>query len=144
MIDVGQVRQVIENADVFVIGFANFAERLLIDNRASDEAGPLVRIVEPMASVQERLFWLGKERGSFGMPQSFSFFSWPHSVGYLRESGIWQAMLDRLDAAADSGVARALAHAFEDLSALERELLHAAIKGDRFVTLWPPEPAQTS
>jgi hypothetical protein len=142
MIDVGQVRQVVEGADVFVIGFANFAERLLIDTRSSDDAGPMVRVVEPLGSVQERLFWLGKERGAFGMPQSFTFFAWPHSIAYLKQSGIWQRILERLDANVDAATAKACENAYEDLTALEREVLHAAVRGDRFVTLWPPQPAQ--
>jgi hypothetical protein len=143
MVDVGQVRQVIDAADVFVIGFANFAERLLVDTRTAETAGPMVRVVEPLSSVQERLFWLGKERGAFGMPESFTFFAWPHSIAFLKQSGLWQRMLDRLDAAEDAATAKAFDNAFEDLTALERELLNAAIKGNRFVTLWPPAPAQS-
>jgi hypothetical protein len=139
LVDVGQVREVVETADVFVIGFSNLPERLLIDTRASTLFGPMIKVVEPLGSIQERLFWLAQERGSFGMPQSFTFFAWPHSIGYLEESGIWARVLDRVRPNADAE--RKCAAAFATLRTLEREAMLAAIKGDRFVTIWPADPS---
>jgi hypothetical protein len=143
LIDIGQVREVVEDADVFVVGFANFTERLLIDARSNEDDGPMVRIVEPMGSVQERLFWLGKERGAFGMPRAFTFFAWPHTISYLEQCGLWARVRERVGAGADLAVGAQCDEALERLRALEREVLSAAILGERFVTLWPPEPAQT-
>jgi hypothetical protein len=140
LIDVGQVRQVVENADVFVIGFSNFPERLLVDARTDAKTGPLVQVVEPLGSIEERLFWLGKERGNFGMPQSFTFFAWPHSISYLQECGIWQRARDRVNADGDAAAAQACDAALERLDGLDRAVLVAAVKGERYVTLWPPEP----
>jgi hypothetical protein len=136
LIDVGQVRGIVENADVFAIGFSNFAQRLLVDTRSNDTDGPLVQVVEPLNSVQERLFWLGKERGSFGMPESFTFFAWPHSLKFLEQSGLWQRIRDRVGAARDNDSARQCEEALNELRELEGRVVAAAITGEGFVSLW--------
>jgi hypothetical protein len=139
LIDVGQIRHVLENADVFAIGFANFAERLLVDTRRNDDIGPMVRVVEPLASVQERYFWLGRERPSFGAPQGFAFFAWPHSIGFLEQSGIWERIHERTGAATDAAAALQCDNSLEDLKALERVAIQDAIRGRRYVSLWPQQ-----
>ncbi len=142
LVDIGQIRNVVESADVFVIGFAHFAERLLVDTRTNARTGPMIRVVKPLGSVEERLFWLGRKRGSFGMPESFTFFGWPHSTAYLRESGIWQRIIERVCADFDPEAARQCDAGLARLRALEHEVVNAAIKGERFVTIWPAEPGR--
>jgi hypothetical protein len=137
LIDAGQIGRVVEEADVFAIGFAGFAERLLVDTRQDEDTGPLVRVVEPLASAQERFSWLGKERPSFGPPQGFTFFAWPHSIGFLEQSGIWALIRERVHAATDAAAARQCEYSLDDLKALERVALYDAILGRRYVSLWP-------
>jgi len=139
MIDVGQVREAVDKADVFVIGFSDLPERLLIDTRSNGKQGPLVKVVEPLGSVQERLFWLGKERGDFGMPKSFTFFPWPHSVGFLEESGIWERIRGRVGAATDPAAAQQCDAALAELRQLSQRVLIDAALGHNFVTLWPQQ-----
>jgi hypothetical protein len=139
LVDVGQIRQVVENADVFAVGFANFSERLLVDTRRNAEAGPMVRVVEPLGSVQERYFWLGKERPAFGPPQNFVFFAWPHSIAFLQQSGIWERICERVGAPTDPDAARQCDNSLEDLKALERQVLTNAILGRNYVGLWPQQ-----
>jgi hypothetical protein len=43
-----------------------FPERLIVDTRHTDSDGPMVEVVEPVATVEERFFWLGQRRPSFG------------------------------------------------------------------------------
>jgi hypothetical protein len=142
LIDLGRVKQVVEDADVFTIGFANFAERLLVDSRHSADAGPMVRVVEPLGSVQERYFWLGKERPSLSAPEAFVFFSWPHSIGFLAQSGVWERIRERVGAASRPDAARQCDNAWQDLLALERHDLLDAILGRQYVSLWPQEQQQ--
>src|ERR1700730_14624137 len=96
MVDLEELRQVVENADVFAIGFRTFPQRLIIDARSTDREGTMVRAVEPVATVEERFFWLGKERPSFGVPERFTFFVWPHSLRYFEESGLGQIIRERV------------------------------------------------
>ena len=48
MVDLEELRKVVENADVFAIGFRTFPQRLIIDARSTDSEGTMVRVVEPV------------------------------------------------------------------------------------------------
>ena len=137
IIDVGEVRKVVDNADVFAIGFSNFAERLLIDTRSNSEERPFVQIVEPVDSLKERFFWLGRHRPSLGLPETFMFFAWPHSPAYLVESGIWDRIRARVGADQDEEMERECASALRGLNDLERDEMVSAIKGEGYFTTWP-------
>jgi len=133
LIDVGEVASIVDKADVFLVGFANFSERLLVDTRSDGATRPLVRVVASLGSFQERIFWLGRNRPTLGVPRDFSFINWPHSPGFLEESGIW----DRIRSRVDADNAAACDRAIERLTRLELKTMLDAIHGDRHVTLWP-------
>jgi hypothetical protein len=134
MIDLEELRRVVDNADVFTIGFRMFPERLIVDTRSADDTPPMVRIVEPVTSVEERFFWLGKERPQFSVPERFTFFIWPHSIRYLEESGLGDLIRNRvypLDVET-----REIADSLAQLRRLERKAEHDAITGRNYHTLW--------
>jgi hypothetical protein len=127
-VDVEAVHDLLRRADVLAIGFPLFPERLLIDTRTSGDEGPLVAIVEPVATVQERYLWLGKHRGNFGAPEAFSFFTWPHTVRGMGERDILAPLRSRLaDVSNDGG--EMLDQALERLAGLEQNAIRDAIKG---------------
>jgi hypothetical protein len=102
----------------------------------------MIEVVEPVATVEERFFWLGQRRPSFGVPQQFTFFVWPHSIGYLEESGLLQDIRNRVyatDETGDSG--RQMAQAVTRLFGLERRATFDAIHGRNYHTLWERAPA---
>ena len=133
MVDLEELKNVVDNADVFTIGFRLFPERLIVDTRSEGEAGPVVRVVEPVTSVEERFFWLGKERPQFGAPERFSFFIWPHSVRYFEESGLGDMIRQRLSS---EDADRQLAESEQSLYALERRAEVDAILGRNYHSLW--------
>ena len=133
VVDVEQVREAVAAADVLVVGFRAFAERLLIDSRTNESAGPLVRVVEPLGGVTERMHWLGRHRPQFGLPQRFTFFVWPHSVDFLEASGVAQMFRD---AVVVGGGGEQVDAALHELRALERGARRAAVAGDQWRTLW--------
>ena len=61
LIDLEEVGKVVDTSDVFTIGFRMFPQRVIIDAREVGEVGPMVRVVEPVDSVEERFHWLGRE-----------------------------------------------------------------------------------
>lgn len=142
LVDLGQIEEIVDKADVFAIGFRLFPERVLIDTRhdAQDPDGPcglpMVAIVDPVATVQERFFWLGQHRPTLGMPKNFMFFFWPHSVRYLRESGVWDLVRARLTRSGFAGAEETLEAALKDLEQREYRATCAAIKGETFQTIW--------
>lgn len=132
-----EYKQVIDLCDVFVIGFHLFPERLVVDARCNEDAGPMVRVAEPLASVQARYYWLGRERPGFGAPERFMFAPWQHSLRFFEESGLLARIRERI-VTLDRSVAGACDDAFHELRRLERAGTIEAIRGeDRYRTLWP-------
>jgi hypothetical protein len=136
LVDIGEIRNIVANADVFAVGFRLFPERLLVDTRSDRNELPMVAIVDPVETVQERFFWLGQHRPTLGMPQSFMFFFWPHSVRYLEESGLWQEIRARIEGRGFAGAVETCEAALQDLLIRERAATIDAISGQRYRTLW--------
>jgi hypothetical protein len=142
LVDLDQIRRIVDNADVFTVAFRLFPERLLIDTRydISDPDGPcrmpMVAIVDPVETVEERFFWLGQHRPTLGTPQAFNFLYWPHSIAWLQESGVWSAMSDRILRGGFDGAGETLDAAFRDLLERERQANIDAITGERHHTIW--------
>lgn len=142
LVDLRQVEQIVNRADVFTIAFRLFPERLLVDTRhdANDAGGPcgmpMVAIVDPVESVEDRYFWLGQHRPGLGSPESFMFFYWPHSIRYLEESGIWAAVRGRVIPEGFAGATETLRAALADLYGREHAAQVEAIRGEKHQTLW--------
>jgi hypothetical protein len=135
-IDEDAMEQILRNGDVIAVGFLWFPERLLIDTRTDAETGPLVAVVAPVANLQERYHWLGRHRAMFGMPEAFSFFTWPQTVRGMAERDALATLRRRLAATSNDGSAL-LDQALEKLIELEREAMKAAIRGDKpWETIW--------
>ena len=138
-VDLEALRERLENADLIVIGFHAFPERLLLDARSSPTEGPLVAVVAPVTSLQERYAWLGKHRSAFGLPDDFTFAMWPHSISLIREHKVLEPMSARMTAVsneADLAMSRAIAR----LEVLERRTIREAVLGGPgWESLWPEE-----
>lgn len=135
-IDLPGITQIIDAADVFVIGFTIFAERLLVDARYDAEEGPLVLVVPPVASVEERYRHLRELRPRFRLPERFMFFVWPKSMASLERLGLWERLRQRALASGHVGVLRSCDDALTLLKQKERDGIIAAIKGEGFQDLW--------
>ena len=135
-VDMAAMGEVMQRADVLTIGFSVFAERLLIDVRSSPVQGPLVTIVGPVATVQERYMWLGQHRGAFGAPEAFSFIVWPKSVRNLVERDGLAPMARRLMLVSPEAAAT-LHDELAKLAWMERESTRMAIRGEGpWKTIW--------
>ncbi len=137
LIDLEEAMKVVQEADVFTAAFGLFPQRLLVDTRTSDTEGPSLEVVEPVGSLAERYFWLGQRRPSFGPPQRFAFFLWPHSIAFLREAGVVDGIRGRLERANASSVATIVEVAIAELEKLERQAILDAIIGQHHHTIWP-------
>jgi hypothetical protein len=137
LVDFDEIGRLIKSADVFTVGFTAFAERLLIDSRSNDTETPLVQVVQPKGSAQERVRWLYRRRPSLGTPQTFSFVAWPHSPAFLVESGVWDMLRDKVGASLDPQVETQCDLALKRLHNLDREATIALITGEHCTTLWP-------
>jgi len=132
-IDSEALNRLLQHSDLITIGFTLFPERLLVDTRSNDQQGQFAEMVAPVASVQERYLWLGKHRGSFGPPEGFAFFVWPHTVRYLIERDALAPLRERLSPEARESLDVAIATAAE----LERRAMQEIVRGsDRWPAVW--------
>jgi hypothetical protein len=139
LVDLEAIRRLIGSADIFVLGFPHLPERLLVDSRANDKEAPLIQVVEPAGSAQERLIWLYRRRPSLGVPQSFSFFAWPHSPSFLIESGVWDQIRQRVGADIDAEARAQCDLALKQIQNLDLSASQSLLRGERCFTLWPPQ-----
>lgn len=140
LVDVEAVGEAIDRSDVLTIGFRSFPERLIVDSRRNEAVGPMVRVVEPVSGVEERMFWLGRNRPQFGLPEQFTFFVWPHSIDLFENVGLNSTLLDHVG---DGGTAQ-LAVAFDEIRRLERASRRSSIDGDQWRTLWDAQGTRHS
>ena len=139
LVDMSEVGAVVEMADVFLIAFSTFSDRLLVDTRSDATNGPLVSVVKQVNSYRERMSWLKKQRPGLGLPEGFSFLNWPHSVAFLVESGAWEKIRERVGTDIDPEIDEACGKAMARMTLLERQAHFDATSGHRYVTLWPRE-----
>lgn len=139
LVDLVEVEKVVDLCDAFTIIFRMFPERLLVDSRTAEREGPLVGLVEPVASVEERFHWLGRKRPNFGPPERFMFFLWPHSIVFLEQCSIAARIRRRCEATptfVGEGVAM-FDRAMAELREKEQQATLAAIRGEDYRTIWP-------
>jgi hypothetical protein len=95
-VDLSEVLQVVNSAEVYVVMFQLFERRLLVDTRTSAGEQPMIRVVDRVRSSEERFRELLRLRPRFGSPEKIVAFQWPRSVRTLIEAGVWEAIEDRL------------------------------------------------
>lgn len=137
-IDLDEVRRVIDDADVLVVRLSITDRRLLVDARTNEQVGPLIKVVEPVESAQERFRNVKILRPRFRVPQSIMTFHWPRHARALDESGIWAHMARRIVALGWPETTTQCDEAYRELLECERLVEVEAIEGgERFQTLWP-------
>ena len=138
LVDFEEINKLVEAADVFTVGFATFPERLIVDARSNEIETPLVQVVDPARSARDRLNWLNRRRPSLGTPEAFSFFAWPHSPGFMVQSGVWDHIRGRVEHG-DPQVQVQCDLAIKQLLNLDHEATLALLRGEHSLTLWPRE-----
>jgi len=136
LVNLAEVEKVVDLCDVFTIIFRVFPERLLVDSRTSPQEGPLVAVVEPVATVEERYHWLGRKRPSFGPPERFTFFLWLHSIAFLEQCGIAARIHRRCEATDWPEAVAMFDRALAELREKEQRATLAAITGENYRTIW--------
>jgi hypothetical protein len=141
-VDLRDISATIASSDVLVLRFVAVGQRLLLDFRVTELDGPLVRVVDPVKSVEERYRELRRLRPRLNNPEKIVAIWWPRFVVSLSSTGVWDEVMRRV---ADSGFTESVRRADEtlgELVALEQAQHRAAITGDGFKTLWSRSPAK--
>src|SRR3954465_15404013 len=103
-IDVEEILNVLGSAEVIVFRFLIIARRLLVDPRTDDRPGPLITLVDPANSAEERFRTLKKLQPSFALPERITVIHWPKFVDRLVTSGVWSGVERRLTGELPGGV----------------------------------------
>lgn len=141
-IDLVDIAASIRAGDVLTLRFVAVGHRLLLDFRTTDIDGPLVKIVEPVKSIEERYRSLRKLRPRFEAPEKIVSIWWPRFAASLRTTGIWDEVMQRISESGHTDAVRRAEDALEELVALEAAQQRAAISGTGFRTLWSASPSR--
>ena len=137
--DLNDVKASILEADVISLFFPNFRKSVLIDTRSNDIEGSEI-ILTPMAkSPQDRVKSLETLRPGFPQVENMILIPWLRYVSSLRDSGIWDLLIDRLS---ESSLAHPAAKAnaiLQQLAELERLELMEVVIGNKYQTIWPKQ-----
>lgn len=139
-IDLVDIASTVRTNDVITIRFVAVGQRLLLDFRATEIDGPLVKVVEPVKSVEERYRTLRKLRPRFGPPERIVAIWWPRFASSLESTGVWKEVMERVTESGHVEAVRSAEDALMGLVQLEREQQRDAVRGDGFRTLWSASP----
>lgn len=141
-IDLVDIAASIRTGEVLTLRFVAVGHRLLLDFRTTDIDGPLVKIVEPVKSIEERYRSLRKLRPRFEGPEKIVSIWWPRFAASLRTTGIWDEVMQRISDSGHTDAVRRAEDALQELIALEAAQQRAAISGTGFRTLWSASPSR--
>ena len=139
-VDLGDIASAIRTSDVITMRFVAVGQRLLLDFRTTDLDGPMVKVVEPVKSVEERYRTLKKLRPRFAPPEKIVALWWPRFAESLRSTGTWDEVMQRVSDTGHVDAVRRAAETLDELIALERAQQRQAVTGEGFKTLWSASP----
>lgn len=142
-IDVDDIASAIRTSEVIAVRFVVVAERLLLDFRSTGIDGPLVKVVAPVKSVQERYDSLRQLRPRFASPEKIVALWWPRFARSLPETGTWALVVERLGQTGHAEAVPMANDAIRQLVELEEARQRAAVSGSGFRTLWSAAPARS-
>ncbi|MDA0815068.1 MAG: hypothetical protein O2924_00655 [Chloroflexi bacterium] len=129
-IDLDEVVQNIEEAEIVSLFFPTLRRALLVDTRTNEHAGTFVKVVPMAQSGADRLRSVRKLRPQFARPESITIIPWDAHVDSLVALGVWGPLIARLDC---PDIAEAC---LDTLRLIEHAEHRAAILGDEYETLW--------
>lgn len=136
-IDIAEMARVIDEAEVLVIRFQVVSQRLLLDTRTGDDQPPLVELVAPVSSAEERYRYLARARPGLPLPDDITVLAWPRYIEVMRDSGVWQRIVERMTEAGGPEMARVCERVYDEVRRAERAELSAAIVGgEGYESLW--------
>lgn len=141
-IDLADIAATIRGHDVVAIRFLSVGQRLLLDFRSTEIDGPIVRVVEPVKSMEERYRHLKQIRPRFPAPRRIVAIWWPRFVSSMVETGIWAVIMQRVSETGHLDAVRKAEETLAELTALERRIEQDAIRGTGFKTLWTASRTQ--
>ncbi len=140
-LDIEEMGRVIDEAGVLIVRFHVIPQRLLVDTRVSGDDEPLIRLVPPVSSAEERYRHLQKLRPGVPLPEQITVLLWPRYIEVMRDAGLWQRLEQRFFELGGADLARRCGEVFEEVRTAERaEVVAAIIGSEGYESLWERAP----
>ncbi len=137
-VDLEELFNDIDNAEVVSISFPTFDKSAVFDMRSSETEGPMLRLMPMVSSPRERIRSVRRLRPGFPRPTGLTVIPWHGYVDTLVQNGIWQKLVERF---CRSGLNQR--EALDTCGSVLTELRHSektemtsAILGDNYHTIW--------
>lgn len=141
-VDLEEVFQVIDTAEVLIVRFLIIQKRLMVDFRAKPDVAPFMAVVPQAESVEDRFRSIKKLRPQFPFPEKVMSFAWPRMTPVLLASGVWDRIVARMTSLGGPGAADLCSRMMQELLVEERREVADAIRGaDQYQTLWERQRA---
>ncbi|MPZ24618.1 MAG: hypothetical protein GEU28_14050 [Dehalococcoidia bacterium] len=135
-VDMSEVFESIDRAEVLTVFFPVLRRTLLVDARSNESDGPWVGVVPMVATPEDRLRELERMRPRFPRPDSITFIPWSKYIDSLERLGVIERLCRRFAASGQDDVVERCRDAFGELQKLERVEIRNAIAGEGYQTLW--------
>ena len=96
----------------------------------------MARIRPSVNSVDERIKDIRNLRPRFGRPESITYIPWPKFVSSLKESGVWEVIVDRMVQAGGGQVEQDLERLYRRLRKDEWNEYRKAVAGKGYKAVW--------
>ena len=127
----------IAQEEVLIVRFQNFEKRLLLDMRLGGDEQPLVRMVGPVSSAEERYTELREIRPEVALPERIMVVPWPRSFSEMERLGLWEEISLRILKVAGDSATTLIKTLHTEINRLEMLELAAIIRGDiGYETIW--------
>ena len=136
-LNLNELIDAIAQEEVLIVRFQNFEERLLLDMRLGGDDRPLVRMVGPVSSAEERYTELRQIRPEVALPERIMVIPWPRSFNEMQRLGLWDKISSRIMNVTGDSARQLIGELETEIERLEVVELAAIIRGDiGYETLW--------
>lgn len=141
-VDLDEVFQVIDTAEVLVVRFHIIQKRLMIDFRTKPGVPPHMALVPRADSVEERFRSIKRMRPQFGFPEKVMSFAWPRMTPVMLAAGVWERIVERMTELGGHEATDLCGQMMQELLREERSEVSDAIRGAaQYQTLWERQRA---
>ncbi len=130
----------LDTAEVVALYFPLLRKTLIVDGRSNAVDAPMVKIVEMVATPEERFRSLRRLRPRFPKPDSLTLIPWPKYVESLVSLGMWQHLVERFVNLGFPDMVKECQSCYEELLAQEKGEIQRALVGENYKSVWEAKP----
>lgn len=131
-----RIIEAIRTGEVVCLFFPRLGKTLILDLRYTQEIPPAIFLENMVSTPRERLESLQQLRPQFQLPDELRLAPWFGFVRSLRDTGVYDALLERCGETGDTTLTQDCREAIRALEQIEQHLVRAIVRGDMSRTLW--------